>query len=235
MSMTLPPYDYTWLALRCAWMPAEIKGVGRVDMARAMVRAGRFARLPGRDVIVAIRRDDMLLTYDVTDAAGIVAGRHKPFLTLYPGGVDIVSCYEYYDWPWGEAVWSGFTGKDLADAYEPFKYHDAIARSWLRAALPGWWLIDQGLLGPSVITECRTLAGDAAIVEVSARGISIHLCDGRNMDIDAAIHIFTVPAHAPDHETLHRMLGHRETHQARALLRWYRRILFDAVIASEML
>ncbi len=239
--MILPPlsHTYSWPALRCDWHEARIKHVGKVQMARARVREGRFLLVRHRDVIVAIRRGrpgKLTLTYDTTNDQDVVTGNVLPFLTLYPGGVDLVSCYEYYDWPHGEGVWSGFTGKDLADVYLPHRFRDEIVKEVKKVMMPGWRIVDRGPLGPSIALPCLTNAGDTAICEVAANGISLYISDCLSYpDIDQSIHIYTLPAHNPDAHKLYVNVPPQIAHQARALLRWYRRALFDAAVESEMI
>lgn len=238
--MILPPPSYnSWPVLRCDWHDTRIKHIGKVIMARARVRSGRFVRTGNNDVIVAIRRGrpgKLLLTYDSTKDQNVVAGNVPPLLTLYPGGVDLVTCFEYYDWPHGEAIWSAYNRKDLADAYRPHRFRDEIVREVTKVMMPGWLIADRGPLGPSFALQCTTNGGDAAIVEVAARGISLYIADCLSYpDIDRSIQIYTLPAHNPDAHVLYTNVTPQIAHQARALLRWYRRALFDAAVASEMI
>lgn len=231
--MNLPHRDSTWLALRAVWLDTTIDGIGSVRIARATVRREQFPQIPNTDVIVAIRDEPgtlkTLLTFATTDVSAVLRGGEIPILTLYPGGVDLVAIDDYYGWAIGEAIWSEYHDTELASLV-PVNEIYRIADSWTRLSLPGWQLSDRAAM-LSVCCRGETEAGDVVIVEVEATKINIYIGDcffepQLNQDYLAA----SVPACAPEKEVLKRYLPAKVANEARLVMRWYRRTIYELIL-----
>lgn len=232
--MILPGRDYTWMALQLAWQDASIRGLGPVRMARATVRRDRFPWLESTSIIVAIRENaaktKLLLTYPSSKADQVSKGWHRPFLMVHRGGMSLTAAEEFFGWPMGEAIWSELNNADVAELVTIVSWPN-ITRGWAQDGLPGWEMADNGAGELTFWRKTSANCGVEALVEVTPSVINIYLGDEifapRLIPGDMAL---SLPAQYPNLAILYHLLPRRISHEARAIMRWYRHTLFRSAI-----
>ncbi|QOX79841.1 hypothetical protein FY034_13165 [Trichlorobacter lovleyi] len=206
-------------------------------LARARVRQDRFRWFESHDVIVVIMEAGpsaprTLATYATQDPDEVIGGHVQPFLKLYPGGVDMLSCDEYYGWPWGEALWSAFHNDDLSHIGIERRTKLLLA-DWMSRPVPGWEPVDRGKSGLSIISHTIAPDGEDLIVAVEPDRIAIYAGDIFSAPTLTQKRLaLAVPHYAPDTAVLSRYLPHRLLHEAKYIMRWYRKLIYDLVLAE---
>ena len=232
--MNLPWNNLRWLALRAIWRDANIRRVGQVIIARSTVRRDRFPQLDCTNVIVAIRTERngrrSLMTYATSNIDDVLSGRVSPFMTLQTPGVRLELLDSLFTWPESEAVWSEYHDVEMFDLV-PAGMSLEITRSWYRFKFGDWELFNTGSELLSLILRTESTTGDMAIIEVVPQQISIYLGD---MFFDPVpskgFEVIAVPAEEQDVSVLHGYVSKKKIHQARAIMRWYRRTIFGLVL-----
>lgn len=226
--------DLRWLALRAIWRDANIRRVGQVIVARSTVRRDRFPKLDNTNVIVAIRTERngcrSLMTYATSDIDAVLSGRVAPLMTLQMPGVRLEFLDNLFTWPAAEAIWTEYHDVEMVDLV-PAGTSPEITRSWYRFKFGNWELFNTGSELLSLILRTESTTGDMAIIEVVPQQISIYLGD---MFFDPVpskgFEIIAVPAEEQDVSVLHSYVNKKEIHQARAIMRWYRRTIYELIL-----
>lgn len=231
--MILPGQDTTWIPLRTIWMNATIKKIGSVEMARAAIRRERFPRFQSSNAIVAISDADTknrcLLTFASSDVGEVLSGKCPPFLKLFAGGVELVAMDEFYGWPVAESLWSKFHNSDITELV-PTSGMPKITRSWSHLPLEKWEMCEKsGVL--SFYRKIETEQGDMTIVEVDPHQIKIYQGDiFFEPTLNPEFVTASVLAENPDRAVLQHYLPQKIVNEARFIMRWYRRILYQIVL-----
>ncbi len=214
-----------------------IKRIGPAILARAKVRAERFPLIASQNVIAAIyaagaRQIRTLAVYATTDPDEIVSGCVKPILKLFQSGVDMTTCDEYFGWPWGEAMWSAYHEDDLG-RIRIERRTKPLLEDWAQNGIPGWEPLDRGSQGLSLIRSAIAPDGEDLIVEVSSLRIAIYAADLFHPPALVNEQLaLEVPHYSPPSSILTRYIEQRVASEARYVMRWYRRMIYDLVLAE---
>jgi hypothetical protein len=228
--MILPGHDHTWMTLQLNWQDAAIRGLGPVRMARASVRRERFPWVTSTSVIAAIQDNattsKKLWLYASSNPDQVARRWHRPFLIAHKGGMSLTTAEEFFSWPMCEAIWSELHDADVTDLVTIVSW-PYITKSWVQHALPGWDMADNGAGELTFWRKTTANLGVEAMVEVTPSAINIYLGDEifapRLIPGDLA---FSLPAQFPNLDIMYHLLPERITHEARAVMRWYRSVLF---------
>jgi hypothetical protein len=161
-----------------------------------------------------------------------------PFWRFDPAQVSLTSLSEVIQqWPAIEAVYSGFTGLDLAEQYRQEVTANSFLSRWRKNPIEGWWVIAKNGLGVSIVRDYTCVSDRAThAVEVSACGLAIYRHDLRRSSVLAdRDRLFCLGIERADIDW---MLEHFDADSAvdiRLAIRYYRQTIFALALTQEAL
>lgn len=109
---------------------------------------------------------------------------------------DVTKIQEFVEWPGAEAIYSGFTRFDLSESIPSDWLADAISNKWRTESVPGWWLINRGVLGISFLREAVDIRnGDTISIEATALSVSLYrgsIAENEALDERRIFKIFSI-------------------------------------------
>ena len=221
-----------WLGIRVPWHPVDTpRGKGR-----AAVVAFRKERLPwfagSSHVTAVIFNNDFRFEFFAVQSVHDL-GAVNPFWRLDRETTSLSSLGDLTIWPATEALYSGYSGLDIAEQYRSTFVVNEVIQEWRSHAVPGWWVVDRRGIGITLVRELVAISDGAAhAVELSYRGLKVYKHDLlRGSDLAERDEMLYLNILKLDLERLTRIFSKIDALAIRHAARHYRLMLFD--LAAE--
>lgn len=225
----------SWLGNRIVWHPTNCVG----EPGRATSVVFRRERLPwltsGKMVTAFISHQDFTLKfYDTQRLDALEPSRC--FFTTNRNELSLSSIAEFLEWPDSEAVYSEYTGLDLAEMNPSDLFTDQIVNRWSGSKVPGWYLIDRGPAGISFVSEIADIScGQKRAVELSDHWFAVYK-DGllKSSAFTAHDQIACLRIHQLEMDCLKRIFSSYDAVIVRQIARMFRYWLYQEAVRYDL-
>lgn len=233
----MPRTVRTCFGIRAPWHPVSLSNgaSGRATIVNYKRERAPWLRSGGRAVAV-IDHSDFSLKLVESPEIGPDLLNKRVFSFLDQATISLSALEEFLAWPLTEAVYTEFTGYDLAEAFPSRDFAKGLMDRWAKASVPGWWYIDRGALGISFISELvQIVDGRPHAVEISDRHFVIYKNDllGSSALADKD-KIRTIRIDQLHFDRLTALLGKDDAINVRVIARYYRYWLYELALESEL-
>jgi len=224
----------SWLGNRIVWHPTICDGAyGRA--ARVTFRRERSPWLSsGKMVAAFISHQDFTLKLYTLRLCALEPS--QCFFTTDRNALSLSSMAEFLEWPDSEAVYSEYTGLDLAEMNPSDLFTNQIFNRWSAAKVRGWYLIDRGPAGISFVSEIVDVSsGQKRAVELSDHWFAVYK-DGllKSSAFTAQDQIACLRIHQLEMSCLKRLMSTDDAITVRQIARMFRYWLYQEAVRYDL-
>lgn len=225
----------SWLGNRIDWHPTCCDGdAGRAT--RVIFRRERLPWLSSIKMVSAfISHQDLTLRFFDTQRLDALEPSQCFFITDR-NELSLSALAEFMEWPDSEAVYSEYTGLDLAEMNPSDLFTNQIVNRWSASKVPGWYLIDRGPAGISFVSEVADVTtGQKRAVELSDYTFVVYKEDLLKSSAFAARdQIACLLTHQLELNSLKRFMSTNDAIIVRHIARMYRYWLYQEAVRYDL-
>lgn len=225
----------SWLGNRIVWHPTNCAGEpGRAT--KVIYRRERLPWLTSEKMVAAfISHEDFTLKFYDTQRIDALAPS-LCFFSTDRNELSLSAMAEFMEWPDSEAVYSEYTGLDLAEMNPSDLFTNQIFNRWSASKVPGWYLIDRGAAGISFVSEMADVSsGQKRAVELSDHWFAVYK-DGllKSSAFTAQDQIACLRFHQLEMDCLKRLMSTDDAISVRQIARMLRYWLYQEAVRYDL-
>lgn len=228
-------HKQSWLGNRIVWHSTTCEGAhGRA--ARVVFRRERLPWLTsGKMVTAFISHKEFTLRFFDTQRLDALESS-LCFFTTDRNALSLSSLAEFLEWPGSEAVFSEYTGLDLAEMNPSDLFTNQIVKRWSASKVPGWYLIDRGPAGISFVSEMAEVSsGQKRAVELSDHWFAAYKEDLlKSSAFTAQDQIVCLRIHQLEMGCLKRLMSTDDAITVRQIARMFRYWLYQEAVSYDL-
>jgi hypothetical protein len=158
------------------------------------------------------------------------------FFTTDRNELSLSALAEFVVWPDSEAVYSEYTGLDLAEMNPSDLFTNQIVNRWTTSKIPGWYLIDRGPAGISFVSEIADVSnGQKRAVELTDNWLAVYKdCLLKSSALAAQDQIACLRSHQLEMDGLKRLMSTDDAITVRQLTRTFRYWLYQEAVRYDL-
>lgn len=228
----------SWLGIRRSWRHVRFEGGG---VGRALLLPHRSKRVPWlpplqTHMLVAINdSQDLLLIYRNDRFPEEPLEVDAALVQLSPAMLCLSRISEFYEWPLSEAIFSEFSGLDLASVDDKSKLADDCLRQWNRAPVKGWCPVHRGIAGLSIMRNVVALGNRQCCLEIQASDLNLYrgTIEENAGLLDSRI-LQSWRIHKLNSDSLKNVVPDDIRGDSRIIMRRYRQFIYDYALRNEL-